>query len=409
MADVRLTQLFTNIANAIRNKKGSVGIIKAADFPAEIESIEVGGGSEPTIELERKDVNFYDYEGTLLFSYTLAEAQALTELPTPKGHEGLVFQGWNWDYEDVIALDYPMDIGAMYITDDGATRLYIEIYNERAKKMGLLLYSASSTNFIVDWGDGTIESFKGVGYQPQTHEYSEFGKYVISIQADDLWRFLSSGTAYNALGQIVAPSAERNNALKKIEIGNFVEQIGNNMFQQLRMESISLPKGIKSIGNNSFMSCGSLRYLVVPKGATSIGQTTLSYISSLYSVSIPKGVDITQQFAKSSAMQYIALPPNESLGNSVLRDLRRLQCVTIPRSVKTIGTYGLYGLSSCAYIDFSHHTTIPSLEASSAIGSVNADTKIIVPDALYDEWIVATNWTTHAAKIVKDSEYTRPL
>ena len=47
MADVRLTQLFTNIANAIRNKKGSDGTIKAADFPAEIESIEVGGGSAP--------------------------------------------------------------------------------------------------------------------------------------------------------------------------------------------------------------------------------------------------------------------------------------------------------------------------------------------------------------------------
>lgn len=47
MADVRLTQLFTNIADAIRNKKGSDGIIKAADFPAEIESIEVGGGSAP--------------------------------------------------------------------------------------------------------------------------------------------------------------------------------------------------------------------------------------------------------------------------------------------------------------------------------------------------------------------------
>ena len=74
MADVRLTQLFTNIANAIRNKKGSDGIIKAADFPAEIESIEVGGGE--VVEVERKDVNFYDYEGTLLFSYTLAEVQA---------------------------------------------------------------------------------------------------------------------------------------------------------------------------------------------------------------------------------------------------------------------------------------------------------------------------------------------
>src|SRR5574344_498215 len=38
-----------------------------------------GGGTLPSAN--RKDVNFYDYDGTLLYSYTLAEAQALTALP----------------------------------------------------------------------------------------------------------------------------------------------------------------------------------------------------------------------------------------------------------------------------------------------------------------------------------------
>ena len=38
-----------------------------------------------------KDVNFYDYDGTLVASYTLSEAQALTALPNGPTHEGLIF------------------------------------------------------------------------------------------------------------------------------------------------------------------------------------------------------------------------------------------------------------------------------------------------------------------------------
>lgn len=35
-------------------------------------------------------------------------------------------------------------------------------------------------------------------------------------------------------------------------------------------------------------------------------------------------------------------------------------------------------------------------------------TKIVVPDALYDDWIVATNWATYANRIVKASEFVEP-
>ena len=42
-----LTTLFTDIANAIRNKKGTTSPIKASDFATEIASIESGGGETP--------------------------------------------------------------------------------------------------------------------------------------------------------------------------------------------------------------------------------------------------------------------------------------------------------------------------------------------------------------------------
>ena len=38
-----------------------------------------GGGAAVSVPM--KDVNFYDYDGTRLYSYTVAEAAALTELP----------------------------------------------------------------------------------------------------------------------------------------------------------------------------------------------------------------------------------------------------------------------------------------------------------------------------------------
>lgn len=41
-----LTQLFTNIANAIRSKKGTSALIQAEDFPNEIITIEAGGNEE---------------------------------------------------------------------------------------------------------------------------------------------------------------------------------------------------------------------------------------------------------------------------------------------------------------------------------------------------------------------------
>ena len=35
--------------------------------------------------IEKKDVSFYDYDGTLLHSYTIKEANMLTALPPTKG------------------------------------------------------------------------------------------------------------------------------------------------------------------------------------------------------------------------------------------------------------------------------------------------------------------------------------
>ena len=51
-----------------------------------------GGGS---VSAPRKDVNFYDYDGTIVASYTTAEFANISALPANPSHTGLTAQGWN--------------------------------------------------------------------------------------------------------------------------------------------------------------------------------------------------------------------------------------------------------------------------------------------------------------------------
>jgi len=126
MANTTLTQTFSDIADAIR-AKGVTGTMTPLEMPTKIGSI-AGGGSEA----EWKDVNFIDYDGKNLYSYTAQEAlnlSALPELPN-RSSEGLTCQEWNYTLEEVKANVNSCGkctVGATYTTTDGKTHLFITI------------------------------------------------------------------------------------------------------------------------------------------------------------------------------------------------------------------------------------------------------------------------------------------
>lgn len=96
------------------------------NLPTTIGTITSGGG------VESKDVNFIDYDGTILHSYTAQEALALTALPElpNRSSEGLTCQEWNYTLEQVKANVNSCGkctVGATYTTTDGKTHLFITI------------------------------------------------------------------------------------------------------------------------------------------------------------------------------------------------------------------------------------------------------------------------------------------
>lgn len=306
-------------------------------------SVNVNVEFDADTPVSKKDVNFYDYDGTLLHSYTVEEAQALSELPALPEQPGLICQGWNWSLEDIKAHNRAVDVGAMYITDDGTTRIYITLQEGRTSPV---LGVCPKGTVTVDWGDGTEPdvltgtSKSTVKYTPN-HEYAEAGDYVIRLTVDGEMSFYGDSNLKSCILRPVSSTSNDNrswayrSAIYKIQLGDGISSIGNyGLYYCYALQSITIPNSVTTIDTNAFYGCYTLT------------------------------------------------------------------SVTIPNSVTSIAANAFYYCFSARFYDFSSHTSVPALANSNAFTNLPADCEIRVPAALYNEWIAATNWSSRASYIV---------
>ena len=240
---------------------------------AAIRAIQAGGGA-PTASAALKDVNFYDYDGTLVASYTMSEAQALSALPDGPTHDGLTFQGWNYTLEKVKAFTRPMNVGAMYITDDGKTRLHIRIAAEGRMNVPLYISQTVANGVTIDWGDGSAtETLAGTGNVNTTHTYASIGDYIITLDPVDgcTLGFGNGSSSYCVLGSMDSNNSVYCNMLQDVQVGVGVTSISAYAFKGCySLASITIPDGVTSIGDSAFSNCSSLASITIPDGVTTI-------------------------------------------------------------------------------------------------------------------------------------------
>ena len=257
----------TKVASAIREKGGTSDPLVYPDgFVTAIGNIQTGG----TTPGAPGDITFYDYDGTIVTSWTLEELATKTALPDYPSHEGLICQGWNWSLADLKATNRKMNVGAMYITDDGKTRIYIRLEEGRTSPM---LGVCPNGTVTVDWGDGTTPdtltgtSTSTVQWTPN-HAYAAPGEYVIKLTVDGTMGFYG-GLFFSVGGAILLYSSnvsdKRNyvyrNSVQKIEIGSGVTSIGDYAFTLCySLASITIPNGVTSIGDYVFNYCYSVAF-----------------------------------------------------------------------------------------------------------------------------------------------------
>ena len=323
-------------------------------------NVDVSGGGGASANA----VNFRDYDGTIVQSYSAADFAALTAMPENPSHDGLTAQGWNWTLakaQAYVAKYGRLEIGQMYITDDGKTRVYIHLEQGRTSPM---LGVCPNGTVDVDWGDGTAHdtltgtSVTTVKWTPN-HAYAVPGDYVIKLTVTGSMGFYgqNSNNAYSGLLRYAYSADGRNfaywDAIQKIEIGNGITSIGSTVFYNCySLTSITIPDSVTSIGSNAFYYCFSLASITIPDSVTNIDGSAFYNCHSLTNVALSYGVTNIggSAFYNCHSLTNITIPDSvTNVGGSAFYNCYSLANVTIPNSVTNIGNSAFsncYGLAS---------------------------------------------------------------
>ena len=309
----------TSIANAIRAKTGgSSSLTYPTDYISGINSIQA--------LVCPKDVNFYDYDGTLVYSYTASEFLALTALPSAPTHSGLTSQGWNWTLVQAKAYvtnHGVLNVGPMYAPVSGGTEIIIDIPD-----WALTVWSHFHIGGRVDinWGDGNTDSnvygqkksygqyYYGTLVKLQ-HTYQSAGTYTITIKTNDT---LSSNNIYGLPNDVIS-----------IYETNPSDTTGEGLSMMHALTS-----GIKEIHVESSCYMLNFNYTYNIKGITfpndSTCGTAFNAAASYYQVA-----------AKNSGIPFLSVPTNTTIfscsGSNSFVGMYALKHLALPESLNTFG------------------------------------------------------------------------
>lgn len=257
------------------------------------------------------DVCFWDLEGNLILNVPMNQILNLTELPTAPSYENMIFEGWNHTLDEIKSTTYPLDIAPIYSTDDGKTHIKITPYSASYLRFQFNFSQTVENGVSFDFGDGsTAETASGTGVVYIQHTFPSAGKeyeVVISV-SDGCVLALGGGTTTTP---IVSYSTTSNSysaifrSVKDLRIANGVELNAHGLKSLQELEFLSLPKTLTAVPSYNLNTFSSIRCIAIPRGVTNIENY------SIYSIG---------GYNYKSAESIISLP----------------------QTVKTLGTYSLY-------------------------------------------------------------------
>ena len=324
----RLQSAKADIKTSIEAKGVTVpSATKLDGYSALIDQISGGG----TV-VEDNDVNFYDYDGTLVYSYSKTDFLALNEMPTNPTHAGLTAQGWNWTLSDAktyVTSYGVLNIGQHYITSDEKTRLYVHLYSDDYLYVSSHWQQSVANGVTIDWGDGsTPETVGGTGVVIAFHTYSSPGDYVIEYtvtngtvifgQSSDNSRIFGPAVCSATLPHRISSN------VYKIELGK-CSGFNSHCFKQFKsLETINIPIGASTWNNNAtnlFQYCNKLKCVVIPDGVTYLGTNCFYEMYDAVAICIPKTIT--------------------DIGGSAVRCTNNITRLCFPSGCTIRNTYGL--------------------------------------------------------------------
>ena len=396
-----------SIATAIQNAQAKVAAAytscnaKGATMPATqdlahlddcIDSIPTGGGAA----VEEKEINFWDWDGTLVASWALSELQGKTELPTQPEHQGFTNQGWNWTLAQLKTENAPMDVGALAKTTDGKVRLYITILDYAIASGLTINLKIVPKGATIDWGDGSAtETFSSNSGTIASHTYASRDSFVITITPPTGARMR---LGYDGDGLISNSYARP--YLTRVDLADGIDGYAFMLQKCINLKSINFPVDSAIYYASSYI----LRYTNIPvtifaprqdySGATALtnfspcplyclppGVLSLGDFTSptIRRLNVPKSVTtIGNSFMNGTPISRVCIGDSvTSLGNDALRGELKTY-IEIGANVATLGNNALYNAKDLVKLRFKGATP-PTAGSSGVFGGLPTSCIISVP------------------------------
>ena len=143
-----------------------------------------------------------------------------------------------------------------------------------------------------------------------------------------------------------APWYSNRSKILEIRVGSGITTLGNNAFGGCdRAAGVSLPAGLKRIGQNAFTNCKALTVVTVPDGVTELGNNAFSSCTNLAQISLPGSLRTIGLgvFYKCDALTAFAIPEGvTTMGDKVFSECKALEMVSLPSTLEQIGEQVFY-------------------------------------------------------------------
>lgn len=174
------------------------------------------------------------------------------------------------------------------------------------------------------------------------------------------------------------------------------------------VKSLVIHEGVTKISDYAFRYNYGLESITLPQSLRTIGMYSFSGMDTLSAIELPHSITSIGNYAfNGTPFVCMTIPPLISRINYGLFTVcKKLKSVEILSNLSSVAGTVFKNCSALEYVIFKGSINIPSLDNTDAFSGTTC--LIYVPDALYDQWIAATNWSAYADRIVKASEFVEP-
>lgn len=308
-------------------------------------TVYAGGGGTPTGDYT---VRFIDYDGTILKTQLVVSGGSATP-PLDPSHAGLTFQGWNYSSTELSGITSNLDVGAMYITTDGKTHLFITLTTASGLSPTFYFKKADVSTLTIDYGDGNTGTTSSAGNVTFSHTYAAAGDYEVTVWISTGSGTFSFGGGTTSTTVVGTNLQEYRSTLTKVFVGADVITLqAQSFYKCYSLTEISIPSSVTSLGASVFYSCYKLKAITIPDEVTSIPTNSFLYgCSSLQSVSIPMSVTLIglMAFQSCASLGSIVIPNSvTSMGDTMFNACGSLREVILPDSITSnLGSSFFYG------------------------------------------------------------------